>query len=395
MTQATGWDLWDWPFFEPRHAELASRLQTWQQQARPEPEPRTASPYLASECRAMAGELAQWGLLDYVLPDAEGRIDVRAICVIREALAYRSPLADNVFVMQGLGTAPLWLAGDETLKARYLEGCRRGERIAAIAVTEPEAGSDVAAIATSARPTQGGYLLDGEKIWITNAGVADQYIVLARTSDEASRGLSAFLVDAGTPGLDVGPPVEMIAPHPIAGLSLNNCFVPDSHLIGELGQGFKLAMATFDVFRTSVGAAAIGMARRALDEALARVIDRRLFGKAMAELEGVQAKLADMCLDAEAGALLVYRSAWARDVRGGRLSREVALAKLGATEAAQRVIDAAVQLFGGQGVSSGCIVEQLYRDIRPLRIYEGASEVQKLVIARTLIAAQREQRAPA
>ncbi|MGI4812999.1 MAG: acyl-CoA dehydrogenase family protein [Janthinobacterium lividum] len=382
------WNLWDWPFFEPRHHELAARLREWQQQHQPLDDLSQHSPYLADEARALARELAEWGFLEFALPRDGGVIDVRAVCLIREALAYRSALADNTFVMQGLGTAPLWLAGSVALRERYLDACRRGEHLAAIAVTEPEAGSDVAAIATTAQAVAGGYVLNGSKIWITNAGAADHYIVIARTGEApGARGLSAFMVDAGTPGLTIGPHTEMIAPHPIAGFTLTDCRVPAGNLIGGPGEGFKAAMATFDIFRTSVGAAAIGMARRAMDEALARVSTRHLFGKTMSALESVQTKLAEMALDTESGALLVYRAAWQRDVRGGRVSREVAMAKLGATEAAQRVIDAAVQLFGGQGVARGCIVEQLYRDIRPLRIYEGASEVQKLVIARALLAA--------
>lgn len=392
---SASWEAWNWPFLDPEHHELALRLQEWQRQHRPLDDAKAHSTYFAEECRTIARELASWGFLEFAIPSAGRGVDVRSISLIREALAYRSPLADNTFVMQGLATAPLWLSGASELQARYLDLCRRGERIAAIAVTEPDAGSDVAAIATTAREANGGFVLDGEKIWITNAGAADHYIVIARTGEApGARGLSALMVDAGTPGLEIGPAAEMIAPHPIAGLTLRNCWVPRGNLIGAPGEGFKAAMATFDIFRTSVGAAAIGMARRAMDETLARVTQRRLFGKPMAQLESVQTKLADMALDLESGALLVYRAAWTRDKVGGRVSREVALAKLGATEAAQRVIDAAVQLFGGRGVARGCIVEQLYRDIRPLRIYEGASEVQKLVIARALLAAVRPQETP-
>jgi len=380
---STGWSIWDWPFFESKHRLLSDRLQEWQAQSVAEVDEASASPYFADECRRLALELARWGFLDYAVPSSSGHADVRAICLIREALAYKSALADNVFVMQGLGTAPIWLTENASLIARYVEACRRGERIAAIAVTEPDAGSDVAAISTTAFPTKGGFLLNGEKLWITNAGVADQYLVLARTEEGAgARGLSMFAVDASAKGLHIGPPAQMIAPHPIAGLSFRDCFVPESHLVGTLGGGFKLAMSTFDIFRTSVGAAAIGMARRALDESRSRVKSRRMFGGFMSELPGVQSRLSDMVLDTEAGALLVYRAAWMKDTKSGRVSREVAMAKLGATEAAQRVIDSAVQLFGGLGVSRTCIVEQLYRDIRPLRIYEGASDVQKLVIAR-------------
>lgn len=381
-----GWKPRDLPFLDDTHRDLANRLLAWQAQHVPLDAQETHSPYLADECRYLARELAQWDLLRYAVPDQRGTIDVRAICLIREALAYRSALADNTFVMQGLGTAPLWLARS-SLAARYLPACRDGTHIAAIAVTEPEAGSDVAALATTARRDDDAWVLDGDKIWITNAGVADHYVVIARTGEApGARGLSAFLVERQTPGLQVGEHRDMVAPHPIAGLSLRNCRIPLDHIIGTPGQGFKAAMATFDIFRTSVGAAALGMAQRAFDETLDRVASRHLFGKAMSQLESVQSKVADMALDIESSALLVYRAAWLKDVRGVRASREVAMAKLGATEAAQRVIDSAVQLFGGLGVARGCIVEQLYREIRPLRIYEGASEVQKLVIARSLLA---------
>jgi len=261
-----------------------------------------------------------------------------------------------------------------------------------VAVTEPEAGSDVAAIATTARRVGDGWLLDGEKIWITNAGAADHYIVIARTGEgPGAKGLSAFMVEAGSPGLEIGPHRAMIASHPIAGLTLRQCHLGSDRIIGSPGEGFKAAMATFDTFRTSVGAAALGMAKRALQEVLVRVNRRRLFDRPMSELESVQAKLADMTLDIDASALLVYRAAWTKDVRAERASREVALAKLGATEAAQRVIDTAVQLFGALGVARGTVVEQLYRDIGPLRIYEGASEVQKVVIARALLAGARTE----
>lgn len=381
------WSPWTWPFLEPRHTDLALRLQDWQRQHRATDESAGHSAYLGEETRRFARDLAAWGFLDYAVPIDAKSVDVRSLALIREALAYCSPLADSAFAMQGLATAPIWLVGSDDLKERYIAPCRHGERIAAIAVTEPEAGSDVGAITTIAHVSNNGYLINGEKIWITNAGVADHYIVIARTGKEpGARGLSALIVDAGTPGLEVGPHAEMIAPHPIAGLKFRDCWVPASNLIGRPGEGFKAVMATFDIFRTTVGAAALGMARRAFDEALERVRTRRIFGKPMSELESVQTKLADMHLDVQSAGLLVYSAAWARDVRDSRVSREVALAKLGATEAAQRVIDAAVQLFGGLGVSRRCIVEQLYRDIRPLRIYEGASEIQKLIVARSLLA---------
>ncbi|MFG1427733.1 acyl-CoA dehydrogenase family protein [Roseixanthobacter glucoisosaccharinicivorans] len=379
------WDIWDLPFFAPSHRDLASRLKEWQAQSQDEGE--GGSPYFARECRSFAREMAEWGFLDYVVPApgraASQRLDVRAICLIREALAYKSALVDSVFIIQGLATAPLWQAGTERQRQDYLDPCRRGERIPAFALTEPDAGSDVAAVATTATADGDHYVLNGAKTWITNAGAADFYVVVARTGEApGARGLSMFIVDADVPGLTVTSPLRLVADHPIAGLQIEDCRVPKTNMIGSAGAGFKAAMATFDVFRPSVGAAAVGMARRALAETLERVEARRMFGHRMAELETIQSRIADMVLDLESAALLVYRAAWAKDTREGRLSRESALAKLGATEAAQRVIDSAVQLFGGLGVARGSVVERLYRDIRPMRIYEGASEVQKLVIAR-------------
>jgi acyl-CoA dehydrogenase len=383
------WKPWDWPFFDGSHQALAERLM--------------ASPYrlegphedLAAESRKLAGRLAADRLLDVVVPPLDGagggaggrRIDVRSLCLVREALAYDNALADNVFVMQGIGTVPLWMHGAPAQQDAYLEPARRGERIAAFALTETEAGSDVAAVTTTARQDGDSFILDGEKNWISNAGFADHYLLVARTGEaQGARGLSMFIVDADAPGLEIGPPVELLAPHPVGQLLLDGCRVPASRLVGAPGEGFKIAMQTFDIFRSSVGAAAIGMARRALDETLARVKTRRLFGQPMAQLQGVQMKIAEMATELESAALTVYHAAWAKDVRGGRCSREASMAKLLGTEAAFRVVDAAVQLFGGLGVKQGCIVEQLYRDVRPLRIYEGASEIQKLVIARGLLA---------
>lgn len=382
------WDIWDLPFFDPSHLALAARLREWQAQAADESE--GGSPYFADECRHFAREMAEWGFLDHVVPPpgqaATARLDVRAICLIREALAYKSALVDSIFVIQGLATAPLWIAGTDRQRADYLDPCRRGERIPAFALTEPDAGSDVAGVSTTATPDGDHFALNGAKTWITNAGAADFYIVVARTGEApGARGLSVFIVDADTPGLSVTPPLRMVADHPMAGLLFEDCRVPKANMIGGPGAGFKAAMATFDVFRPSVGAAAIGMARRALAETLERIESRTMFGRRMADMETVQSRIADMVMDVEAGGLLVYRAAWAKDCREGRLSRESALAKLGATEAAQRVIDSAVQLFGGLGVARGCVIERLYRDVRPMRIYEGASEVQKLVIARNTI----------
>lgn len=386
------WKLSPLPFFDERHQRLAERLMEW----------RSANADLAEvhpegdfgpACRDILQRLKEWGFLDLVLPRVgpEGVVlpDVRSICVVREALAYDSFLADSVFVMQGLGTAPLWRHPDAGLRDAWLEPCRRGEHIAALALTEPGAGSDLASVETTATLADAGesYVLNGVKAWISNAGIADHYIVVARTGEAPrSRGLSAFIVAAGTPGLIVGPNIDLIAPHPIGEVRFENCRVPRRQMVGAAGEGFKAAMATFDIFRPSVGAAAVGAARRALAETVARVKKRRMFGKTMAEMETVQHRIADMTADTEAASLMVYRAAWALDVLGGRVSRESALAKLAATEAAQRVIDSAVQLFGALGVARGTVVERLYRDIRPMRIYEGASEVQKIVIARSVLA---------
>ncbi|RBW51210.1 acyl-CoA dehydrogenase family protein [Marinobacter sp. F3R11] len=381
------WRMPDLPFFDESHTELGERLTEWVKGAA-EPE-ETGSPYFADECKTIAKEMAEWGFLDYAVP-AEGglnsKIDVRALSLIREALAYRSGLVDSVFVMQGLATAPLWLTGSDELCSTYLEPARQGQKIAAFAVTEPEAGSDVAALKTTAERDGDHFILNGHKRWITNAGAADFYIVIARTGEApGSRGLSAFMVDADTDGLEIGPEVEMIAPHPIGEVIFRNCRVPATNMIGAPGEGFKAAMKTFDIFRTSVGAAALGMARRALAETIGHTKSRELFGGPLAQMPTVQATLADMALDVETSSLLVYRSAWLKDVHEGRHSGAVAMAKLGATEAAHRVADNAVQLFGALGVARGSTVEQIYREIRPLRIYEGASEVQKVIIARSLL----------
>jgi len=376
-------DIWATPLLDDRHRALADRLLAWDI-PHVEEEPADFGPPV----RAMLAAMAREGLLDLMIPDpAQGspRIDVRAVCLVREILAYRSGgLADTAFTMQGIGTAPLWLAGGGSLAARYLDAARAGEAIAAFALTEPDAGSDVANIATSAVRDGDAYVLNGAKTFITNAGIADHYIIVARTGEApGARGLSAFLVDAGTPGL-TAETQDFVAAHAGGALRLEEVRVGVDRLIGAPGGGFKLAMATFDIFRVSVGAAAIGFGRRALDEALDRTTTRTLFGKPMAAIEGVQTRLADMATEIEGAALHVYRAAWRKDVTGERCTREVSMAKLVATEAAQRVVDSAVQLFGGAGVLRGSVVERLYREVRPMRIYEGASEVQKLVIGREL-----------
>ncbi|MGA0595230.1 acyl-CoA dehydrogenase family protein [Enterovirga sp. CN4-39] len=387
------WQLPVLPFFDEPHRRLAERIASWCDANAALLDQHPDADGMEATCRAILSSLSEAGFGEYVVPHVvEGRVqrpDVRSICILREAITYRSFLADTMFVMQGLGTAALWNWQDTDARDRYLDGARRGTHVAALALTEPETGSDVAAITTRAVRDGDDYVIDGAKAWISSAGIADHYVVVARTGEgPGAKGLSAFILDADTPGLRAGPPVEMIAPHPIGPVAFEGCRVPGSRRIGPAGEGFKAAMATFDIFRPTVGGAAVGAARRALDETIARVTTRRLFGKTMAEMESVQAKIADMTADTETAALMVYRAAWTADVVGGRVSRESALAKLVATEAAGRVIDSAVQLFGALGVSQGCVIEQLYRDVRPMRIYEGASEVQKVVIARSMLRAR-------
>jgi acyl-CoA dehydrogenase len=383
-----------WPFLDDGHRALASSLDEWAAKhlgAVPEAREETVD----ETCSELVELLASAGWLDYAVPgEAGGRhetLDVRSLCLLRETLARYHGLADFTFAMQGLGSGPISLFGSEEQKNNYLPGVRRGEKIAAFALSEPEAGSDVGSMSTEAVQDGDHYTIDGTKTWISNGGLADFYVVFARTGEApGAKGLSAFIVDAETPGLRVLERIPTIAPHPLATLEFDNCRVPESHLLDEPGRGSKIAMATLDVFRSTVGAAALGFARRALDEALERASKRHLFGAPMSELQMVQGKLADMAVGIDASALLVYRAAWTRDRVADRVSREAAMAKLHATETAQRVIDDAVQIFGGLGVVSGHPVERLYREIRALRIYEGASEVQKLIIARQTLAAHAE-----
>ena len=316
-----------------------------------------------------------------------GRLDVRSLCLARETLARHAGLADFAFAMQGLGSAPIALFGSQALRARYLPPVADGRAMAAFALSEPEAGSDVGAIATSAREDGESYVLDGTKTWISNAGLAAHYVVFARSGGDGPKGLSAFVVDADAAGLEVVERIAVSAPHPLGTLRFDNCRVPASHLLGRPGEGFKVAMATLDLFRPTVGATALGFARRALDEALAHVRARRAFGQPLADFQLVQQKLAEMALDVDASALLVYRAAWAKDQGAERVTREAAMAKLYATEAAQRAADAAVQLLGARGVVAGGVAERLYREVRALRIYEGTSEIQQLIIARQALAA--------
>jgi len=373
-----------WPFFEERHRALAGQLDAWANANLK----HFSHHDVDATCRALATALGRDGWLKHTAPDpdeASGTVDVRALALIRETLARYSGLADFVFAMQGLGAGPISFFGTPAQRDKWLQKTRAGEAIAAFALTEPASGSDVAAITTSAVAVADGYVINGEKTWISNGGIADVYVVFARTGEApGARGLSAFIVPAGTPGLIIAERLETIAPHPLARLTFENCRVPRNALLGGSGEGFKIAMATLDVFRATVGAAALGFARRAFDETLQRVETRQLFGAPMNNLQMVQGHIADMATDIDASALLVYRAAWVKDSGAARVTREAAMAKLYATEAAQRVIDTAVQLHGGDGVRFGHPVESLYREIRALRIYEGASDVQKVVIARAV-----------
>ena len=373
----------EWPFFGDDHRRLSAVLEKWC-------ETELGSPHgddVDAECRALAARLGDGGWLRYCVPAAYGGVyeglDVRSLALIRETLSRHSGLADFVFAMQGLGSGAISLFGSEAQKASYLPAVARGEKIAAFALTEPASGSDVAAMETKAEESGDGYVVDGSKTYISNGGIADYYVLFARTGEApGAKGVSAFIVDADTPGLDDSERIEVIAPHPLATLKFTNMRLAASALLGERGRGFAQAMATLDVFRTTVGAAALGFARRALDEATDRALTRKLGAGTLSDNAIVRSMLAEMVLDVDASALLVYRAAWLRDVQGRRNSREAALAKLHATDSAQRVIDKAVQIFGGLGVTRGVPVESLYREIRALRIYEGASEVQKVVIAR-------------
>jgi acyl-CoA dehydrogenase len=376
----------DWPFFEERHRILARELDAWCEAELTDDHEDDVD----QGCRDLVAKLGAGGWLRHCVPDGQGKLDVRSLALIRETLARHDGLADFAFAMQGLGSGTISLFGTEEQKARYLPAVARGEMIAAFALTEPESGSDVAAISTTAEATADGWVVNGAKTYISNGGIADYYILFARTGEApGAKGLSAFIVDRATPGLDDSERIEVIAPHPLGTLRFTDMRLPASALLGERGRGFAQAMATLDIFRTTVGAAALGFARRALDEATERALTRRLGAGTLADNPITQSKLAEMVLDVETSALLIYRAAWLRDVRGLRNSREAALAKLHATDSAQNVIDKAVQMFGGLGVTRGVAVERLYREIRALRIYEGASEVQKVVIARAHLAEYR------
>jgi acyl-CoA dehydrogenase len=370
----------DWPFFEARHREMAAALEAWCVAHLP-----VDHGDVDAACRALVQVLGNGGWLRHSGAGEGERLDVRTLCLIRETLARHDGLADFAFAMQGLGMGAVSLFGTPAQKA-WLEKTRAGEAIAAFALTEPGSGSDVAATATTATRVQGGWLIEGEKTWISNGGIADIHVLFARTGEApGAKGLSAFLMPADVAGLEVAERLEVIAPHPLATLRMTGMVLPEAALIGAPGEGFKIAMSVLDVFRSTVGAAALGFARRALDEALARVKARRIQGEPLAGLQMVQGHLADMAVKIDAAALLVYRAAWTKDQGAARVTREAAMAKLYATEAAQEVIDMAVQLHGGDGVRHGSVVESLYREIRALRIYEGASDVQRVVIARSVL----------
>jgi acyl-CoA dehydrogenase len=382
----------DWPFLAPHHGELERVLDAWAAEHVTDGHHGDVD----TACRRLVMQLGAAGWLRHAVGGKawgghDDAIDTRALCLIRETLARHSGLADFAFAMQGLGSGAISLFGSTAQREAYLPRVASGAAIAAFALSEPQAGSDVAAMQCAAVREGDHYVLEGEKTWISNGGIADFYVVFARTGEQpGARGISAFIVDADTPGLEIAERINVIAPHPLARLRFARCRVPAAQRIGAAGQGFKVAMATLDVFRTSVAAAALGFARRALDEALARATGRRMFGQHLADFQLTQARLAQMATGIDAAALLTYRAAWQRD-QGRNVTKEAAMAKLTATETAQQVIDGAVQLFGGLGVVSEQPVERLYREIRALRIYEGATEVQQLIIARELLRAALTQ----
>ncbi|NHF72873.1 acyl-CoA dehydrogenase family protein [Paracoccus xiamenensis] len=375
----------DWPFFDDRHRELSAALEAWAPGALAQIDHHDTD----AACRSLVSALGDAGFLTHSAVDpAGGTLDVRSLCLIRETLARYDGLADFAFAMQGLGTGAISLFGTDAQKDEWLPQTRAGKAISAFALTEPRSGSDVANSTMTATRDGDDYVLNGEKTWISNGGIADVYTLFARTGEApGAKGLSAFILPAGLPGFEIAERLETIAPHPLATLRFTDCRIPASAMLGQPGQGFRIAMSVLDVFRSTVAAAALGFARRALDEALTRVTARQVQGAPLFDLQMVQGHIADMALDVDASALLVYRAAWAKDTGAPRVTREAAMAKLFATEQAQQVIDKAVQLFGGDGVRSGEVVERLYREIRALRIYEGASDVQRVVIARQALSA--------
>ncbi|HZD93682.1 MAG TPA: acyl-CoA dehydrogenase family protein [Candidatus Sulfotelmatobacter sp.] len=384
----------DWPFLEPRHKALATELERWAGRVLSDETHPHSVTAVDEACCKLVRQLGEGGWLKYAIGGtaygaSADTVDTRAVCLIRETLARHSGLADFAFAMQGLGSGAISNFGNPAQKECYLPRVARGSAIAAFAISEPDAGSDVAALECAAKQEGDSYLINGEKTWISNGGIADFYLVFARTGEEpGSRGISAFIVDANTPGLEIAERIEVMAPHPLARLAFKNCRIPAAQRLGSPGQGFKIAMSTLDIFRSSVAAAALGFARRALHEALSRSTTRRMFGQMLADFQLTQAKLAKMATDVDSAALLTYRAAWLKDM-GQPVTVEAAMAKMTATETAQQAVDSAVQIFGALGVVSEQTVEHLYREIRPLRIYEGATEVQQLIIARGIIKAHQ------
>ena len=373
----------DWPFLEPKHKALHAALEAWASDNLRHVDHDNTD----QTCQALVAALGAAGILKHSGVNVPfPQIDVRSLCLIRETLARHDGLADFAFAMQGLGTMAISLFGSDTQKADWLPKIQSGAALSAFALSEPQSGSDVANLQLSARRDGNGYVLNGEKTWISNGGIADVYTVFARTGEApGGRGISAFIVPADTPGLQIAERLETVSPHPLARLVFADLHLTADAMIGDPGTGFKVAMATLDTMRTTVGAAALGFARRAFDESLNRAKNRELFGAPLAELQMVQGHLAEMALDIDASALLIYRAAWAKDTGAERITKEAAMAKLYATDQAQMVIDKAVQIHGGDGVRKGHIVERLYREIRALRIYEGASDVQKIIIARNAL----------
>jgi len=392
----------DWPFFDDGHRAHAAQLERWSAETLPGLLAQTedAGADVGATVTRLVRELGRADLLRACVPAAYGglrdEVDVRSLALARETLARSSGLADFALAMQGLGSAPVSLFGNAAQKAALLPGVCRGELLAAFALSEPDAGSDVGALSTTARRDGDGWVLDGVKTWISNAGIADRYVIFARSEagTRGSKGISAFIVDAGTPGLAADEPIPVIAPHPLGTVRLANCRVGGERLLGQPGDGFRIAMGTLDLFRTSVGAAALGFARRALDEATRFAMARGMFGQTLADFQLTQVRFGEMATAIDASALMVYRSAWTRDVQRRRVTREASMAKLYATEAAQQVIDAALQLHGGRGVIAEQPVERLYREIRALRIYEGATEVLQLIVGRQHLDAARAAAAP-
>lgn len=381
-------DFYSLPFFEDQHRSLAEKISSWAKTNTISIQDEETS---EEECaKSYVKKLGASGFLKFAAPKAYGgmtdKLDVRSLCICRETLGKHSALLDFSFAMQGLGSGPISLFGNKEQCERYLPFIAKGEKISAFALSEMGAGSDASQITTSAKKDGDSFILNGSKSWISNAGFADFYVVFARTGEApGAKGLSAFIVDSDSKGFSVKERVKISSPHPVGTIEFNNCKIPAKNLLGNSGDGFKIAMATLDVFRSTVGAAALGFAKRALCESVEYAKKRKVFGETLSEFQMIQDKLATMATEVDASAMLIYRAAWLKDSGAERITKEASMAKFYATEAAQRVIDQAVQIFGGLGVTCGSIVERLYRDIRPLRIYEGTSEIQKIVIARQIL----------